>query len=263
MKMMKQYILRRVMFVVNVKSVSLSALAVISTYLCLRFNLAADFPLTLITTAVIFPIVFSIGGAYKRRESALREYGSIKAHGRAIYFAARDWPQQSDAETRERTSTLLADLMKACRKLFTEPIDAMSANEEHVYRIFPQLSNHIISLRNDKGLASGEASRCNQYMSKMILAFENVKHIYQYRTPRALRLYSDIFIVVLPILYGPYFAAISQDFSRGLEYLLPVLFSVVLVTLDQIQEHLENPFDQIGEDDIIINAEKFVSRLDL
>ena len=95
------------------------------------------------------------------------------------------------------------------------------------------------------------------------MAFENVKHIYQYRTPRALRLYSDIFIVVLPVLYGPYFVAISQDFSTGLEYLLPVLFSVVLVTLDQIQEHLENPFDQIGEDDIIINAEKFVSRLEL
>ena len=96
-----------------------------------------------------------------------------------------------------------------------------------------------------------------------MLSFENAKHIYQYRTPRALRTYSDIFIVVLPVLYGPYFAAVSQDFSRGLEYMLPVLFSVVLVTLDQIQEHLENPFDQIGEDDVVINAEKFVTRLGL
>jgi predicted membrane chloride channel (bestrophin family) len=255
--------LRRVFFFVNAKSVIVTVFALLSTYLCRRFNLLADFPLTIITTAVIFPIVFSIGGAYKRRENALREYGSIKAHGRAIFFAARDWPQQSDEETKAGTSTLLGDLLKACRKLFTEPIDNMPSNEESVYKLFSQLSNHIISLRNDKGLASGEASRCNQYLSKMILAFESVKHIYQYRTPRALRLYSDIFIVVLPILYGPYFASISQDFSRGLEYLLPILFSVVLVTLDQIQEHLENPFDQIGEDDVVINAEKFVSRLEL
>jgi hypothetical protein len=221
----------------------------------------ADFPLTIITTAVIFPIVFSIGGAYKRRESALREYGSLKAHGRAIYFAARDWPQNSDEETREKTRALLGDFLKACRKLFTEPLDEMPSNEEAVYGIFSKLSSHIISLRNEKGLASGEASRCNQYLSKMIISFESVKHIYQYRTPRALRLYSDIFIVILPILYGPYFAA--QEFSKGLEYFLPILFSVVLVTLDQIQEHLENPFDQIGEDDIVINAEKFVSRLEL
>ncbi|MHC4085315.1 MAG: hypothetical protein ACYSWZ_14210 [Planctomycetota bacterium] len=257
------YKLKRLFFVVNLKSVIVAVLAVISTYLCRRFGLLANFPLTIVTTAVIFPIVFSIGGAYKRRENALREYGSIKAHGRAIFFAARDWPQHSDEETRARTSTLLGDLLKACRKLFTEPIDQMPRNEKAVYKVFSQLSNHIISLRNDKGLASGEASRCNQYLSKTIIAFESVKHIYQYRTPRALRLYSDIFIVVLPILYGPYFAFISQDFSRGLEYLLPILFSVVLVTLDQIQEHLENPFDQIGEDDIVINAEKFVSRLEL
>jgi hypothetical protein len=68
---------------------------------------------------------------------------------------------------------------------------------------------------------------------------------------------------VLPVLYGPYFATVSQDFSTGLEYMLPVLFSLVLVALDQIQEHLENPFDQIGEDDVVINAEKFVSGLEL
>jgi len=44
---------------------------------------------------------------------------------------------------------------------------------------------------------------------------------------------------------------------------MPVLFTTILVCLDNIQEHLENPFDQIGEDDIVINAEKFVERLEL
>ena len=34
--------------------------------------------------------------------------------------------------------------------------------------------------------------------------------------------------------------------------MMPVLFTTVLVSLDNIQEHLENPFDQIGEDDIVI-----------
>ena len=62
---------------------------------------------------------------------------------------------------------------------------------------------------------------------------------------------------------GPYFASISQDYTRGLAYVMPVLFTMILVYLDNIQEHLENPFDQIGEDDIVINAEKFVERLEL
>jgi hypothetical protein len=121
---------------------------------------------------------------------------------------------------------------------------------------------YIKGLRK-KGLASGEASRWNQFLSKMAIAFENVKHIYQYRTPRMLRAYSRVFITILPILYGPYFAAIGKDYSKGwLTYIMPVLLTLVLTSLDNIQEHLENPFDQIGEDDVAINVEKFVSRLD-
>jgi hypothetical protein len=34
-----------------------------------------------------------------------------------------------------------------------------------------------------------------------------------------------------------------------------------LVGLDNIQDHLEDPFDQIGEDDVSINAEKFIEML--
>jgi len=97
----------------------------------------------------------------------------------------------------------------------------------------------------------------------MNIAFEDVKHIYQYRTPRTLSAFSDFFVTVLPIVYGPYFAAKAVSYSSGLGYVMPVLFTLILVSLDNIQEHLENPFDQIGEDDIDINAEKFVERLDL
>jgi len=79
-----------------------------------------------------------------------------------------------------------------------------------------------------------------------------------------LRAFSDFFVTVLPVLYGPYFAAIGKDFTNeALVYVMPVVFTMILVSLDNIQDHLENPFDQIGEDDIVINAEKFVDRLAL
>ena len=42
---------------------------------------------------------------------------------------------------------------------------------------------------------------------------------------------------------------------------MPVLFSVVLCFLGHVQGHLENPFDQVGEDDVVINPEKFVDSL--
>ena len=250
--------------IINIKTLVVVVLALASTYICLKADIKADFPLTLIATAVIFPLVFSIGGAYKRRENALAKYGSIKAHGRAIYFACRDWLEGSNEEVQNKAKGLLLDLLKSCRTLFLQDKTKMYDNEKEVYRCFSRLSKFIKEDLRQKGLASGEVSRCNQYLSKTIIAFEDIKHIYQYRTPRTLRAFSDFFVVVLPIIYGPYFASLGDDFSKPwLVYTMPILFTTILVSLDNIQNHLENPFDQIGEDDISINAEKFVDRLEL
>lgn len=258
------HILRRLeslTLILNWKTLAVSLLGVLATWLSLRLNLVADYPLTIISTAVIFPIVFSIGHAYKRREAALDDYGVIKAHGRALYFAARDWLGDSQPDRLRHIEGVMADLLHACRDMFKGSRDEMPANERRVYAAFSDLSRFVRRMR-EEGLASGECSRCNQYVSKMIVAFEGVKHIYQYRTPRTLRAFSDIFIVLLPVIYGPYFAheAVAYGASQ-LTYVMPILFAVILSGLDNIQSHLEDPFDQIGPDDVAINAEKFVELL--
>jgi len=248
--------------IINWKSLAIVILAILSTAASLKFHIVADFPLTMISTAIVFPIVFSIGHAYKRRESALDDYGTIKAHGRAIYFAARDWLPEQDEDRLRHIETVLADLLHGCRDMFKSPVKEMGTHEAHVYSAFSDLSGFVKRMRKD-GLASGECSRCNQYISKMIVSFESVKHIYQYRTPRTLRAFSDFFIVLLPILYGPYFAQQALEYGIPmLTFIMPVLFAIILVGLDNIQSHLEDPFDQIGPDDVAINAEKFIALLD-
>jgi hypothetical protein len=253
--------LKTIALIINFKAIVVAALAVISTFLCIQFEITANFPLTLLATAIVFPIVFSINSAYKRREAVLDDYASLKSHGRAIYFATRDWLEHDDARTQARCRELLGDLFGSTRELFIGQRDDMHEREEAVYGKFSNLSRFIREDLRHAGLASGEVSRCNQYLSKMLLAFEQIKHIFQYRTPRTLRAFSDVFIKVLPPLYGPYFAYIATDFSPYLTYIMPILFALVLVSLDNIQEHLENPFDQVGQDDVMINAEKFVDRL--
>ena len=254
--------IRSLRAIINVQTLLVASLAVLSTWLCSHYDWKANFPLTLIATAIVFPIVFSIGGAYKRREATLDRYGSLKAHGRAIYFAVRDWLEAADPATEVEAKQILQDLLTSCRTLFHRPIEEMDRHEEDVYAAFSRLSRFIKRLRA-KGLASGEVSRCNQFLSKMMIAFESMKHVYQYRTPRTLRAYSKVFMYVLPVLYGPYFTHIAASYPNGLLYVMPILFSVILVCLDNIQDHLENPFDQMGEDDVAINAEKFVKRLAL
>ena len=251
----------RLFQIINLKTAFITLLSVISTYLCIQFNITADFPLTLIATAVIFPIVFSINGAYKRREAALNKYSILKAHGKAIYLVTRDWLESPSDETLNHAKQKLRSLFAACKNLFSGSVGDIRDNEEHVYQAFSELSRFIKEDLRGGGLSSGEVSRCNQYLSKMFVAFEDAKHIFQYRTPRTLRAFSTLFITILPILYGPYFAFEALEYSREVAYVMPVLFSLVLVSLSNIQHHLENPYDGIGEDDIKINVDEFIERL--
>ncbi|WP_055447401.1 hypothetical protein [Lacinutrix mariniflava] len=252
---------KRVFLIINWKTFVITALAIASTAFCIHFEIKADFPLTLIGTAIVFPIVFSIGGAYKRREVALDEYGSIKAHGRALYFAVSHWLENPPENLKAEIKTNLENLLNSLTDVFTNPISDLENTEKKVYENFNTISQFIKTLRSH-GLPSGEASRSNQFLSKMMISFERIKHIYQYRTPRTLRTYSDIFIIALPIIYGPHFAHSVTSYNYGLQYAVPIMFSVILVALDNIQSHLENPFDQQGEDDVEINVEKFIRNLD-
>jgi predicted membrane chloride channel (bestrophin family) len=254
-------IFKRTFLIINWKTIVITFLSIASTAFCLHFEIKADFPLTLIGTAIVFPIVFSIGGAYKRREVALDEYGSIKAHGRALYFAVSHWLENPPEQLKSEIKTHLENLLNSCKHVFTNPINKLEDTEKEVYKNFNQISEFIKNMRA-YGLPSGEASRSNQFLSKMMISFERIKHIYQYRTPRTLRTYSDIFIVILPIVYGPHFAESVTSYSYGLQFAVPVLFSVILVALDNIQSHLENPFDQQGEDDVHINVDKFIRNLE-
>lgn len=253
--------MKRILTIINLRTLIVSGLSVVSTWLCLKYSVTADYPLTLIATAIVFPVVFSINGAYKRREVALAKYAELKAMGKAIFFATRDWPEHPSAATVSAARTLLEGLMTDMRHLFSNPIAQARDNEERVYRRFSDCSRFIREELRGAGLASGEVSRCNQYLSKMFVAFEDAKHVYQYRTPRSLKTFSTVFISLLPVLYGPYFAHAALEYSPYVTYVMPVLFSLVLVSLSNIQDHLENPFDGIGEDDISINVEQFVRRL--
>lgn len=250
-------LLRSISQIINYKTFIVTALAVISTYLCYRFNLTAKFPDMLVGVAIVFPVVFSIGSAYSRRETALQRLSDFKGHGAAIFFATRDWPANRDHDLSVRTRALIHSMLSLMKEMFkVKGKEEWLKHEKQMYNKFSELSKLTMELRN-YGAQSGEISRISQYVSKMIVAFDNLKIFHAYRTPITLRAYSKVFLYVFPIVYGPYFASTFQDFSASLEYVMPILYSFILVSLDNIQDHLENPFDEVGEDDIVIESEEF------
>jgi hypothetical protein len=249
-------IIRSFYLIINYKTFIITALAVISTYTCYRFGIIAKFPDMLVGVAIVFPVVFSIGSAYTRRETALQRFADFKGHSIAIYYATRDWTSNKDHDLPARSRQVIFEMMKLMREMFKTAHDPeWKENETKMYQLFSNLSLITMELRN-QGVQSGEISRASQYVSKMIIAFDNMKIIHNYRTPVTLRTYSKVFIYIFPIIYGPYFASTVGEYSPSLEYVMPVLYSFILVSLDNIQDHLENPFDDVGEDDISIDAEE-------
>ena len=256
---------RRLYSILSINTFYALIFAVGSTYISIYYGWKLDFPLTIIGIAVVFPIVFSIGGAYTRREAALVQYGIMKSMGRSIYMASRDWLRDSGELKSDNMSAIKSgvfNIFTHCIQLFQNCSNELFAEEERIiYKEFSKLSTAVEQLR-DRGLSGSEVSRVHSYLNKFLTAFETIKHIHQYRTPRTLRLYSKFFIYTILIALGPYFAMLAENQEVWIGLLTPILFSMIFTGLDNIQEHLENPFDQIGEDDIKINPDKFIKTLE-
>jgi hypothetical protein len=254
-------ILKSFLLIINYKTLIVTTLAVVSTYFCIEYKLTAKFPDMLVGVAIVFPVVFSIGSAYNRRETALQRLSDFKGHAIAIYFATRDWATNTQHSLPQECKKLMVEIVELMKDMFKSSHDAeWKQNEQKMYDKFSELSTLTMRLR-EVGVQSGEISRVSQYVSKMIIAFDNMKIIHNYRTPVTLRAYSKVFIYIFPVIYGPYFASTFTDFSAQLEYVMPVLYSFILVSLDNIQDHLENPFDDVGEDDIRIDTEDIFAQL--
>jgi predicted membrane chloride channel (bestrophin family) len=256
----KKSFLKSFFTIINWQTFVVLTLSIGATCFCRHNGYIASFPLTLVGISVVFPLVFSINSAYKRRETALKHYAVLKGNGRAIFFASRDWIESPTDDNKNHLKDTLGKLFNSINLYLHTEDQEHDDSEQVVLDSFRSMSVAIKGFRS-QGMSGSEVSRSNQYLSKMMISFEELKHIYQYRTPLTLRAYSKIFIYVIPVVYGPYFAEVTIDNPMWMMFILPILFSVLLVSLDNIQEHLENPFDKLGQDDVSINSEKFIDGL--
>jgi hypothetical protein len=86
---------------------------------------------------------------------------------------------------------------------------------------------------------------------------ENLIAINQHRTPIAIRAYCLIFIYIYPIIYTP---SLYNKLHDGISvndswilYALSAVSTFILISLYNVQDQMENPFDQRGLDDIQLN----------
>ena len=74
-------------------------------------------------------------------------------------------------------------------------------------------------------------------------------------TPISLRVYCLIFIFISPFLFSSNQFFVSESFNSELfSTIISLTISFILMALYNVQEYIENPFDQKGLDDLKINS---------
>jgi hypothetical protein len=94
--------------------------------------------------------------------------------------------------------------------------------------------------------------------NELFLSAEKIRGIKIHGTPISLKKYCLLFIYFSPFLYNS--QSTLNDFDWSLFSPIPLLFSMVisfvLMTLYNVQDYIENPFDQEGLDDLKIHELK-------
>lgn len=205
-------------------------------------------PTGLIGIAIVFPIVFSINAAYSRREQALNCLATLKSCSAGLIAGHKDWVSNDKYDHFERSHMLVSELLNTITVYLTSA-DRDYHKYHNIYRYFSQISLSNEELRA-AGITGSELSRLNQYLQIMITSFEQMNNIAHYRTPLTLRAYTLVFLHIFPILYGPYFAFLTHNYFFYSGFIVSLVYSTVLVSLNNLQDELEDPYDGVGIDDI-------------
>ncbi len=219
-------------------------ISVLATYLSIHFNLGYNVDLTLLSIAIIFPLVFNIRGAFKRREKALEHLSQFRTSLTTILHyiqMSRNLPQEDNTRLESAIDHISERVILFLKKGGTDTREVDEA--------FKELHGTILGL--NEHMPSKIKDRIFRFMNNMQEAFENVYAINSHRTPQALKAYCLVFIFVFPIIYAPNIVYnIGVEDAQWIEYSVVIITEFILISLYNIQDQMEYPFDEYGLDDI-------------
>ncbi len=248
--------------VINYRTFIAISISILATWLCYKFSLIYNLDLTLISVAVVFPLVFTLGSAFQRREKALEHLGRAKGALSAIKFCF-SYNRKIEETEKERIYEMVHNVKtELIAFLYDESADKAPLNES-VVKIQEFIALH------GKDLGRSLSLRVYRLMRDVIMGIENSISIKLHRTPYAIRAYCELFIYIFPFFYAPtliknieyqdllFQGVVNQPVNTVLHgrfdvivYVLNVIISFILISLYNVQEQIENPFDQNGLDDI-------------
>lgn len=243
-------LMNKYLAIIDHRTLALSLVCIAVTYLCFRFNVAYDLNITLFSVAVIFPLVFTIREAFKRRDNALKFLSQFKSSMASVHYCFAQ-SKKLDSERRRE----LAGLMQQVSTLFF----AALADEESDIRPAENAVNEILLFvtRNRDAISNSLALKIIRFVQDVNDGMENTISLKMHGTPISMRAYCLVFVFLFPFVFAPTIVYHLPHAPLILTYGLGVLHGFILISLYNVQTQMENPFDQIGLDDIKLDEFRF------
>ena len=240
----------RYLSIINHRTLITILLSLIIPYFAREFKIVYNIDLTLISLAIIFPLVFAIRGAFKRREKALEHLSLYRGSLKTIEYFFMNSSKLSD-ESKNDAKVLLIDLSNT----FLNYLSKDDNGADEIDSKTESLIDFIIS--HNEEISGGVKQKIFRFMRDLHVAQEKLISIHTHRTPISLKAYCLIFIYLFPVIYTPTIInKIGIDNPSGLTYFIVLLSEFILISLYNIQDQMEYPFDRDGLDDIKLDNYK-------
>ena len=229
----------------------LETIAVFFVYDSYSINIKIDY--TIMSIAIIFPLVFSITSAYQRRQDAITLYLEFRnkiIDLTNIFFAVES--------VKDKNYNELFDSLQEVQKLLIQYL-TQDDSEKIFDSIRVKRKDVLLIIDSHKKLFNErEKDSLIRVKNELFLSAEKIRGIKIHGTPISLKKYCLVFIYFSPFLYASQsLLNLQGDFVTKLMSLsFSLVVSFVLMALYNVQDYIENPFDQKGLDDLKIDLLK-------
>jgi hypothetical protein len=242
----------RYLSILNHRTLITMIISCIVPYISYHFGVVYNIDLTLVSIAIIFPLVFAIRGAFKRREKALEFLSRFRSGLKTIEYFILNGSKLPD-DLKENAQALLVTISDD----FMEYLSGDSYETTKIDQNMAALFDFI--QENSEMISGGARQKIFRFMKDVHEGQENLIAVHTHRTPISLKAYCLIFIYIFPLVYTPTIInKIGFDNPGWVTYFIVALSEFILISLYNIQDQMEYPFDEDGLDDIKLNNFKII-----
>ena len=204
----------------------------------------------MLSIAIIFPLVFTIRGSFRRREKALQHLSKFRSALKTVHYFVMSNKELSPESKKEMTDILL--------NISEHTMDQLKNNGDNT-KEYDDINDKVLTfiVANDQTVSKNLKDRTFRFMKDLHESIENLHAINTHRTPISLKAYCLVFIYIFPLIYAPTIIYdVGLENNQAITYFIVILTEFILVSLYNIQDHLEYPFDDVGLDDINLDTFK-------